>query len=149
MNNWQSIMDDKLTKFFLSFFSLLLPLHFFHFLRCHLGSSLTVTPCHCFEAHVLEEDSNCHPPLSLLAAFGREPLYFMGFSNLLEMLFLSTLQKKKVRSEDSNAKEKRLFFFFFYGVMVFFPSFLSSQTPAGRGGWPPFLSLVLLEVSSC
>ena len=35
------------------------------------------------------------------------------------------------------------------GVMVFFPSFLSSQTPAGWGGWLPFLSLVLPEVSSC
>ena len=32
---------------------------------------------------------------------------------------------------------------------VFSPSFLSSQTPAGRGGWPPFLSLFLPEVSSC
>ena len=36
------------------------------------------------------------------------------------------------------------------GVTMFVvPSFLSSQTPAGRGGWPPFPSLVLPEVSSC
>ena len=33
-----------------------------------------------------------------------------------------------------------------YGV--YSPSFLSSQTPAGRGGWPPFVSLVLPEVSA-
>jgi len=37
------------------------------------------------------------------------------------------------------------------GILMVFvvPSFLSSQTPAGRGGWPPFLCLVLSEVSSC
>jgi len=29
------------------------------------------------------------------------------------------------------------------------PSFLSSQLPAGRGRWPPFLVLVLMEVFSC
>jgi len=29
------------------------------------------------------------------------------------------------------------------------PSFLSSQNPAGRGGRPPFLRLVLPEVSFC
>jgi len=34
-------------------------------------------------------------------------------------------------------------------LTVFSPSFLSSQTPAGQAGWPPFLSLVLPEVSSC
>lgn len=105
MNNRQSIMDDKLTKFFLFCLSLSPSLCFFHFL---LFSSvlLTVTPCHSFEAHVLEEDGDCHPPLSLLAAFGRELFYFMGFSNLLETsaLSISTSQKKKVRLEDKACK---------------------------------------------
>ena len=32
-------------------------------------------------------------------------------------------------------------------MVLFSPSFLSSQTPAGRGGWPPLLNLVLPEVS--
>lgn len=105
MNNRQSIMDDKLTKFFLFCLSLSLAFCFFHFL---LFSSvlLTVTPCHCFEAHVLEEDGDCHPPLSLLAAFGRELLYFMGFSNLLETSSLSMLLKK-VRLEDKACKKGR------------------------------------------
>lgn len=95
MNNRQSIMDDKLTKFFLSVISILslfflVPYAFFspHSPLFPLCSSLAVTPCHSFEAHVLEEDGDCHPPLSLLAAFGREPLYFMGFSNLLETFSL-------------------------------------------------------------
>jgi len=34
-----------------------------------------------------------------------------------------------------------------YGICC--PSFLSSQPPASRDGWPPFLCLVLPEVSSC
>lgn len=116
MNNRQSIMDDKLTKFplsaslsmsfsyisyihFLTVFSLPL-LFFLNFSPLSLCSSLTVTPCHCFEAHVLEEDGGCHPPLSLLAAFGREPLYFMGFSNLLETFsLLSASQKSPIRGQ--------------------------------------------------
>ena len=37
------------------------------------------------------------------------------------------------------------------GVMVFFVPllFCLAETPAGRGRWPPFLCLVLSEVSSC
>ena len=38
---------------------------------------------------------------------------------------------------------------FWMVLWCFFPSFLSSLTPTGRGGWPPFLSLVLPEVSFC
>lgn len=112
-------MDDKLTKFPLSAslslsFSYISYIHFhtvfslplffflffFYFSPLSLCSSLTVTPCHCFEAHVLEEDGGCHPPLSLLAAFGREPLYFMGFSNLLETFsLLSASQKSPIRGQ--------------------------------------------------
>lgn len=104
-------MDDKLTKFFLFSLSLSfsLPL-LFHF--PHSSSLLlTVTPCHCFEPHVLEGDDDCHPPLSLLAAFGRELLYFMGLSNLLEMsaLFLpfSLSLSRHVEKEEGRERRKQ------------------------------------------
>ena len=34
-------------------------------------------------------------------------------------------------------------------IHCFFPLFSVLSNPAGRGGWPPFLVLVLMEVSSC
>lgn len=108
-------MDDKLTTLFLclclslSLFStipLLFPLPFPSLPLCF---TLPVTPCHCSEAHVLEEDCHCHPPLSLLAAFGREPLCFMGFSNLQEMPSPLSLTASSEKSdlEDKACKIER------------------------------------------
>lgn len=72
-------MDDKLTKFFL-------PLAV-----CPSLPPLppSVIPCLCFEAHV----PGSSPPLSLLAAVGREPLYFQSPGDILSSACVPPNQK--------------------------------------------------------
>lgn len=103
-------MDDKLTKFHLPLSLFLSPsAHppLFFYASLSLWHHVTALR-HMF----LEEDCNCRPPLSLLAAFGREPLYFMGFSNLLETLSalslsLLLLEKGPIRGQGMWNREDR------------------------------------------
>ncbi|KAM4570262.1 uncharacterized protein PAE49_009464 isoform 2-T2 [Odontesthes bonariensis] len=58
-------------------------------------------------------------------------------------------QQSIISTQSRRPQEDEAFIPGFGVVVLVVPSFLSSQTPAGRGRWPPSPKLVLPGVSSC